>query len=395
MMQRRNFLSAGAATLAALPASNPALSAALPDIAAPVAPATDLRSFAMPRSIAPVRASADRLIDFSVCRRPFRAHGPRIESDRRYGKTIVHHYGHGGSGWSLSWGSAKVALPLIQATAARHIAVIGCGAIGLTTARVAQQAGLHVRIYCKDRPPEVASTAATGLWTPDSRICTEEHATPAFAPRWEWMARTSFKTYQSLLGLADNPVEWRDGYVLSDVPFDQPIDIEDGEPDYPDLNARLADMRPKSIALLPEQHPFRVPHVRRFTQMTFNISSYQRLLMDDFLRAGGEIVHREFAHPRQFGELRESTIVNCTGYGARALLGDTSITPVRGQTARLVPQAEVDYALVYRGHNLVMVPRRDGLLVAAQGAHDFGNDDTAVDRALSQAAVERLASVFG
>lgn len=395
MMQRRNFLSAGAATLAALPASNPALSAALPDIAAPVAPATDLRSFSMPRSIAPVRASADRLIDFSVCRRPFRAHGPRIESDRRYGKTIVHHYGHGGSGWSLSWGSAKVALPLIQATAARHIAVIGCGAIGLTTARVAQQAGLHVRIYCKDRPPEVASTAATGLWTPDSRICTEEHATPAFAQRWEWMARTSFKTYQSLLGLADNPVEWRDGYVLSDVPFDQPIDIEDGEPDYPDLNARLADMRPKSIALLPEQHPFRVPHVRRFTQMTFNISSYQRLLMDDFLRAGGEIVHREFAHPRQFGELRESTIVNCTGYGARALLGDTSITPVRGQTARLVPQAEVDYALVYRGHNLVMVPRRDGLLVAAQGAHDFGNDDTAVDRALSQAAVERLASVFG
>lgn len=178
-------------------------------------------------------------------------------------------------------------------------------------------------------------------------------------------------------GVADNPMERCDGYVLSDVPFDQPNNIEDDEPDYPDLNARLADMRPKSIALMPEQHPFRVAHVRRFTQMTFNISSYQRLLMDDFLRAGGEIVHREFAHPRQFGDLRESTIVNCTGYGAR-----------------LVPRAEVDYALVYRGHSLVMVPRRDGLLVAAQGAHDFGNDDTAVDRALSQAAVERLATVF-
>lgn len=391
-MQRRSFL--GAAALATLPATHHALAAAPPDPAAPTASAPAPRNFAAPRSLAPVRASADRLIDISVCRRPFRAQGPRMESERSHGKTIVHHYGHGGSGWSLSWGSAKMVLPMIRATGEQHVAVIGCGAIGLTTARVAQRAGLRVRIYCQERPPEVASSAATGLWTPDSRICTEEHATPAFAQRWEWMARASFKTYQSLLGLAENPVEWRDGYTLSDIPFDQPLHFDDGEPDYPDLNARLADMRPKAVLLQPGEHPFRVPHVRRFTQMTFNIASYQRLLVDDFLRAGGEIVQRVFEHPRQFADLRERTIVNCTGHGARALLGDTTIIPVRGQTARLVPQAEVDYALNYRGHNLVMVPRRDGLLVAAQGAHDFGNDDTQVDRALSQAAVERLAAVF-
>jgi hypothetical protein len=342
-----------------------------------------------------VRASVDRLIDMTVCRRPFRAQGPRIESERRYGKTIVHHYGHGGSGWSLSWGSAQLALPLIQASGARQIAVIGCGAIGLTTARVAQQHGLRVRIYCKDRPPEVASSLATGTWSPDSRNCTEEHATPAFGQRWEQMARHSFKTYQSLMGLADNPVEWRDGYLLSDTPFDQPLEgDDDGEPDYPDLQARLADIRPRSVLLKPGEHPFRVPHVRRFTQMNFNISSYQRLLVNDFLHAGGEIVQHSFEHPRQFGELREKTVVNCTGYGARALMGDASIIPVRGQIARLVPQAEVDYAIMYRGHNLFMLSRRDTLLVQAQGAHDFNNDDTRVDRALSVAAVERLANIF-
>ena len=397
-MKRRHFLGAGAATLATVPvashtmASVPALA---PLEAAALRPTPSLQgSFAAPRLIAPVRASVDRLIDIAVCRRPFRAQGPRIESERRYGKTIVHHYGHGGSGWSLSWGSANLALPLIRATGQRHIAVIGCGALGLTTARVAQQNGLHVRIYCKERPPEVASSAATGMWSPDSRICTTEYATPALAQRWEWMARHSFRTYQSLVGLAGNPVEWRDGYFLSDTPFDQPLDLEDDEPDYPDLNERLADIRPKTTLLKPGEHPFHVPHVRRFTQMTFNIASYQRLLMDDFLRAGGEIVQREFQHPRQFAELREHTIVNCTGYGARALLGDTSIIPVRGQTARLVPQPEVDYALMYRGHNLFMLSRRDTLLVQAQGAHDFGNDDTSVDRALSVEAVERLAALF-
>ena len=384
-MQRRNFLAAGAATLATLPVSNHARTATATN---------DLHQFAAPRPITPVRASADRIIDISVCRRPFRAQGLRIESEQRYGKTIVHHYGHGGSGWSLSWGSAKVALPMILATGERQIAVIGCGAIGLTTARVAQQHGLRVRIYCKERPPEVASSAATGWWTPDSRICTEEHATPAFAQRWEWMARASFKTYQSLLGLAGTPVEWGDGYSLSDIPFDQPLNIEDGEPDYPDLNARLADLRPKTVLLNPGEHPFRVAHVRRFTQMSFNIASYQRLLVDDFLRAGGEIVQRTFEHPSQFANLHERALVNCTGYGARALLGDASIIPVRGQTARLVPQPEVDYAITYRGRNLVMVPRRDGLLLAAQGAHDFGNDDSHIDRAQSIAAAERLAALF-
>lgn len=384
-MQRRHFLGAGAALLAARSASY--AQSPLPQ-----------STFAPPRPIAPLRASVDRLIDINVCLRPFRAQGPRIASEQRYGKSIVHHYGHGGSGWSLSWGSARLALPLIRASGHKQIAVIGCGAIGLTTARVAQLSGLKVRIYCKARPPEVASSAATGMWSPDSRICTSEHATPAWARAWELMARSSFKTYQSLLGLADQPVEWRDGYLLSDLPFDQPLppsaQVEDDEPDYPDLMARLADIRPRSVLLRPGEHPFRVAHAKRFTQMSFNISSYQRLLMDDFLRAGGEIVHEVFEHPSQFGGLRERSIVNCTGYGARALLGDNSIIPVRGQTARLVPQAEVDYALIYRGHNLFMLPRRDGLLVQAQAERDYGNDDAAVVRAQSVEAVERLAALF-
>jgi hypothetical protein len=39
---------------------------------------------------------------------------------------------------------------------------------------------LRVTIYAKDLPPSVRSSLATGLYTPDSRICLQEHATPAF-----------------------------------------------------------------------------------------------------------------------------------------------------------------------------------------------------------------------
>jgi len=59
-----------------------------------------------------------------------------------------------------------------------------------------------------------------------------------------------------------------------------------------------------------------------------------------------------------------------------------------------VPQAEVNYGLIYRGHNLFVAPRRDGILVQAQGVDDFGNDDTRPDRAASEAAVARLATLF-
>jgi glycine/D-amino acid oxidase-like deaminating enzyme len=377
--------------LAALPAAALQPFAALADEPA----AAGKPAFRPPQPLAAPRLQPDRIIDIAVCTRPFRARGPRIESQRLGGKTLVHHYGHGGSGWSLSWGSAHRALPLVLATRERHIAVIGCGAIGLTTARVAQRAGLRVRIYCKERPPEVRSSAATGLWSPDSRLYTAEHAPPSRAAEWEVMARSSFRTWQSLLGLPGDPVAWHDGYVLSDIPFDQELPhVPDGEPDYADLEPRIGDLRPRSVALQPGEHPFKAAHVRRLTQMVFNLASYQRLLLDDFFREGGRIEQRDFVHARQLAGLPERTIVNCTGYGARALFGDESLIPVRGQTARLVPQPEVDYALFWRGHNAIMVPRRDGLLVQAQGTNDFGNDDTRAERAESEDAVRRLAAAF-
>ena len=400
-MQRRHFLRSAGFAAAAL--SSGAAFARGDD--APAA-ANDARiadipkpDFAPPPPLAPIRASADRIVALNVCTRPFRAQGPRIEAERVGRHTIVHHYGHGGSGWSLSWGSAEQALRLVAAARPRRdeLAVVGCGAIGLTTAVAAQHAGYRVRIYAKARLPEVRSFLATGVWSPGSRICTAQFATPEFERRWEAMARASFHTYQTLLGLPGEPVEWRDGYSLSDVPFDQPAGGggHDDEPDYPRLEGRLLrDIDPRTVALAPSQHPFPVPYVRRYTQMTFNISAYSRMLMADFERAGGRFETRAFESLRELASLDERVVVNCTGYGARALLGDDSVVPVRGQTARLVPQPEVTYGLNWRGHNLYTVPRRDGILVQAQAPGDFGNPDTTPDRAAAKAVVARLASLF-
>jgi len=45
--------------------------------------------------------------------RPFRRSGVRLERDRlRDGRTVIHNYGHGGAGFTLSWGCARKVLEL-------------------------------------------------------------------------------------------------------------------------------------------------------------------------------------------------------------------------------------------------------------------------------------------
>jgi glycine/D-amino acid oxidase-like deaminating enzyme len=116
--------------------------------------------------------------------------------------------------------------------------------------------------------------------------------------------------------------------------------------------------------------------------------------MNDFLLAGGQIETVEFKSPKDFMRLKEKAIMNCTGYGARALLGDESVIPVRGQTVRLIPQPEVTYGLSYTSQHFSMTPRRDGLLVQASFPGDFNNPGIEPDRAVSEAAVARLGALF-
>lgn len=369
-------------------------------VATPTMPAANTAASAPPPKkperivLAPIRAQPDRITGVYVCLRPFRAAGPRIEMERIGHKQIVHNYGHGGSGWSLSWGSSALALELARSTNVRELGVIGCGALGLTSAILAQRAGLSVRIYAKQLPPDVFSMRASGVWSPSSRICDAEHV-PAFAERWEKIARTSFGMYQTLLGLPGNPIQWIDGYALQDVPPGRPPPEASDEPDYDEgqLLARLHGLKAHAVELSDGENPFAQSRVVRYTQMMFNITTYSRLLMNDFLTAGGKIEVREFATPHDLMALKEHTLINATGYGARALFNDASIVPVRGQTARLIPQPEVTYGL--STPDLVAIPRSDGILVQRIGdTGNFNNADMTPNREASDDAVNELGAIM-
>ena len=345
----------------------------------------------------PVRAELDRIFRVTVCLRPFRAGGPRLELERVGDKIVVHNYGHGGSGWSLSWGSSSIAAEKALATGEKDIAVIGCGALGLTSATLLQQAGAKVTIYAKERPPDVRSSRATGSWTPDSRIALTNSVSPDFPALWEKMARKSFHTYESYLGLAGNPVEWTERYAVSDVP---PAKIRENRAradtlGFAHYQDRISDLTPKPQELPPGTHPFPTRYATRNSSLTFNIAGYARQLMTDFLIEGGTIHTVEFHTPAELSLIREKTIINATGYEARALWNDASIVPVRGQIAWLIPQPEVNYGVLYK--NVNVLARRDGIVVQDGGPSDllgYNDANENPDRPQAEATVLVIAELY-
>jgi glycine/D-amino acid oxidase-like deaminating enzyme len=117
--------------------------------------------------------------------------------------------------------------------------------------------------------------------------------------------------------------------------------------------------------------------------------------MNDFYIAGGRIETTEFHQPSDLINIPQKAIIHCTGYGAKALFNDASITPVRGQIAWLIPQPEVNYGLYYNGLN--MLARRDGIVMqlSEQGEASGWNDTNETpDRGEAERAVQVLAGLY-
>ncbi|WP_420477767.1 FAD-dependent oxidoreductase [Brevundimonas sp. FT23028] len=378
---------------------------ALSACATPARPVAGLETGFAPRRIAPIVMLPNRIIRITVCTRAFRASGPRLDVERIGGTHIVHNYGHGGSGWSLSWGSSGIAGRKAMALAGEAggtpaIAVVGAGALGLTSALTLQRLGARVVIYTKDRPAFTRSMRATGTWTPDSRIADASRMPADFADQWARMARESWAIHQTYLGTEGDPVAFRDRYLLSgDEPSSgprPPIVSAPGAPEveFATFDNPLTGVSPRSIPLPASASPFPMAGTRLTSGLQFNVTELARRLETEFLLNGGRIETREFRTPAEMAALPERVVINCTGYGARALFNDAEITPVRGQIAWLAPQPEVDYGLHFRG--VTVISRPDGIVVQSTRGdmHGYGIEDETPDRQEAEATIGVVAPLF-
>src|SRR3984957_16933067 len=130
------------------------------------------------------RVWEDREIRAVVGLRPFRPSGFRVAKEMVGNTAVVHNYGHGGGGITLSWGLSKLAVDLGLPGHVGPVAVLGCGAVGLATARLVQEAGFDVTIYAKALPPETTSNIAGGQWLPVSVYDQDKRLTPEFTQQF-------------------------------------------------------------------------------------------------------------------------------------------------------------------------------------------------------------------
>jgi len=365
-MDRRHFLSALALTTGC--------STRRTNIQPPAAPYAG-------RRLARVIVSKERIIRTVTGLRPFRPSGFVVRTESLEGKTIVHNYGHGGGGITLSWGTAHLAVEQALPTNARRMAVLGAGAVGLATARLLQEHGVEVTIYAKDLPPATTSNIAGGQWFPFG-VFTQASATPTFLAQFLEAARFAYRRYQLMVGDYYG-IRWMPNYSMDNQP--------PSEGGLASKQSPIADLLPELHDLAKDEHPFPFPYVRQFDTMFIQPSIYLEAMLREFRIAGGTVLVREMHDMREILDLPQPVIVNCTGLGAKALFNDSELTPVKGQLTILLPQPEVEYATLPLG-DLYMFPRRDGILLG--GTHERGNWDLEPNREAEARIVAAHAEIF-
>ena len=259
-------------------------------------------------------------------------------------------------------------------------AVLGCGVVGLSTARLLQRRGWQVTIYSRDLPPLTTSNVAGGQWTPSS-VYDREHATPAFMDQFTTASRLAYREYQDLVG-NDYGVSWADNYYLSD---DTPSPLTPHS-----LSVLLPDVF-NFTQIEPHEHPFDTPYGFRITTLLIDPAIYLAALLRDVRVAGGTIVVRTLSSRQDVASLPERVVMNCTGLGSADLFGDRTLMPVKGQLTVLQPQPEVDY-LVPKD-SLYMFPRADGILLG--GTFERGVSTLDVDQDAERRILEGHAKLFG
>jgi D-amino-acid oxidase len=309
-------------------------------------------------SLPKVNVQPDREIRTVVGLRPFRPSGFVVTGQKVDDKLVVHNYGHGGGGVTLSWGTGELACREVDRTGEKSIAVLGCGAVGLATARLLQERGCAVTIYAKDLPPNTTSNIAGAQWFPFF-VFQRSHQTPEFMARFVEASHIANRRYQIMVG-ARYGIRWLPNYRMGQDPIPNESLLS--------LDSPIRDLIPEMRDLQLAENPFPFQQVRRFYTMMIEPNTYLPAVMEDFRIAGGQIKVQEFHNLAELQTLPQRVIVNCTGLGAKMLFGDDELTPVKGQLTILLPQPEIQYVTL--PEDFYMFPRSDGILLG--GTHEMG-----------------------
>jgi glycine/D-amino acid oxidase-like deaminating enzyme len=360
-MNRRDFLHVGAFAAAGF---------ALQGCATKTAARTATAPRRAPVRLPPVNASWDRVIRTTIGLRPHRPSGFVLKADKLDSKTLIHNFGHGGAGMSLSWGTASMATDLALPHQDRRAAVLGSGVVGLTSARELQRHGFEVTIYAATVPPDTTSNMSLAAFTPTSGLYQQANRTAEWDAQFRQAVRIAWRRLQLLAG-PKYGISWITHYQLRDT---EPGNGGGPPPGVTPLMPDEITFGGGPVMLQPGEHNFPTKFAEEAPDLRIEPSIYLDALMNDFLLWGGKVVIRKFDTPRDIAALSENVIVNCTGLGSKAIFNDAELMPLKGQLTVLAPQSEISYATggpQTPGAGFVhMMPRQDGIVLGGTSLRD-------------------------
>jgi D-amino-acid oxidase len=176
--------------------------------------------------------------------------------------------------------------------------------IGLTTAICLREAGLEAGIVAAELPPGTTSSVAAAIWYP-YKAYPEDRVL-------SWGSRT-FDVFEELSGTPESGILMREG-------------VEIWRQTVPD--PWWAGAVPGVRRCKEDELPPGYLHGHAFSAPIVEMPIYLVYLMHRFGAAGGSVHRRTLS---SLDEVDADVVVNCVGLGARDLVDDVSMEPIRGQ----------------------------------------------------------------
>jgi D-amino-acid oxidase len=274
--------------------------------------------------------SDETVLQSVTCTRPMREGKFNISSEQIGSKRVVTCAGHGGSGWATLFGSVERAIRLFEEAGETKapICVVGSGCIGLVTAIELVRRGYTVSKILTKEIYDTTSWRAGGYCAMVSvKTSPEEQA------NLDRIGEETFAVYQQI-DRGEHPYVPKQ--AVRKTPVFSHMSTETGLEDLvargliPPLTRVALDFGEGVI------HPNYVRYETYFLEATLLMRAF--LAEIERLRIGIEIKKLN-----DFEEVAEPVIFNCTGIGARELLGDNKMIPVRGHLFLLSPEAGVGH----------------------------------------------------
>lgn len=293
----------------------------------------------------PVQLSSTFFDGSVVGLRPGRIGGFRLAAEKMAEKLVVHNYGHGGDGYTLSWPCAQWAADQISAAQPDVVGIIGAGVSGLTTAWLLARRGIKVTIYADKFSPDTTSNIAGAIILTGPNYRSGDNANAG--PSDDTINAGVSPGFTPFLNKQRYGVYWIDHIQM------RPLRREGQSPQETFLGRRVTD---------------------KYRTIMVDPNYYLAALMQDLSEMGVKFWTKKFTTIEGLAGLPHPALVNCSGLGAGLLFGDENMFPIRGQLTLLKPQPEIDYSYVSRqpGGVLYMFPRRGNIVLG--GTHQRGND---------------------